>query len=142
MGYATPKGKYHRGPKKTTRRTRSATVKPTRSRTDAVLEGNKTLIKALSEMDNANIATFVGSTALPNPTGCTLVVHGGSSSGNRPSGGMAYVASLGGRGGSDTFPSGGRIVAVVPHKPAEEPKEEIVGYIVRKTNGEMVLRFK
>ena len=146
MGYAIVKGKYHQGPKKNKRRTRSATTaaKPqTRSRTDAVLDDNRDLIKALSEMDNASIATFVGATAGPNPTGCTLVVHGGDRGGSRPSGGMAYVASLGGHGGgAATFPTGGRIVAVVPNEPTAEPKEEIVGYIVRKPNGEMVLRFK
>jgi hypothetical protein len=146
MGYAIVKGKYHKGPKKNKRRTRSATTaaKPqTRSRTDAILDDNRDLIKALSEMDNASIATFVGATAGPNPTGCTIVVHGGECSGSRPSGGMAYVAGLGGHGaGAVPFPKGGRIVAVVPNEPTAEPKEEIVGYIVRKPNGEMVLRFK
>lgn len=148
MGYAIVKGKYHKGPKKNKRRTRSATTATpkTRSRTDSILDDNRDLIKALSEMDNASIATFVGSTAGPNPTGCTLVVHGGECrGGSRPSsGGMAYVASLGGGhgGGAVAFPKGGRIVAVVPNEPTTEPKEEIVGYIVRKPNGEMVLRFK
>lgn len=149
MGYAIVKGKYHKGPKKNKRRTRSATAaskQQTTSRNDSVLNDNRDLIKALSEMDNASIATFVGATAGPNPTGCTLIVHGGErSGGSRPSsGGMAYVASLGGGhgGGAVAFPKGGRIVAVVPNEPTTEPKEEIVGYIVRKPNGEMVLRFK
>ena len=149
MGYAIVKGKYHKGPKKNKKRTRSSTVaKPTaaRSRTDQVLEDNRDLIAALSGLNDADMATFVKSTAGPNPTGCTLVVHGGDRvSGGH--GGLAYVAGLGGHGGTGaSFPRGGRIVAVVPNEPTEptrnKPREEIVGYIVKKPNGEMVLRFK
>ena len=151
MGYAIVKGKYHKGPKKNKKRTRSSTVaKPTaaRSRADRVLEDNRDLIAALSRLNSDDMATFVKSTAGPNPTGCTLVVQGGDaprvSSGH---GGLAYVAGLGGHGGTGaTFPRGGSIVAVVPNEPVEptrnEPREEIVGYIVKKPNGEMVLRFK
>jgi hypothetical protein len=147
MGYATVRGKYHKGPKKNTkRRARSATARPTPrvSHTDRVLEDNRDLIKALAGLNPTDLATFVKTTAGPNPTGCTLVVHGGEPSGRHSGGGMAYVASLGGgHGGTGaTFPRGGSIVAVVPNEPTTEPKEEIVGYIVRKPNGEMVLRFK
>jgi hypothetical protein len=146
MGYATVRGKYHKGPKKNTkRRARSASVKPaTRvSHTDRVLDDNRDLIKALAGLNPTDLATFVNTTAGPNPTGCTLVVHGGEPSGHS-GGGMAYVASLGGGhcGTGAAFPRGGSIVAVVPNEPTAEPKEEIVGYIVRKPNGEMVLRFK
>lgn len=162
MGIGKPFGSYHKGAKKNTHK-RKCNIpsfdKPTapsqvRSHTDRVLEDNRNLIAALAQLDGRSMATFIENTAGPNPRGVVLTVRGGTPS-HRGSESVSFP--IGGGHCGDGFPRGGVIVGVAPmHKPQPQPQpqpkpqpsvklaqgEEIVGYIVKKPNGEMVLRFK
>ena len=157
MGIGKPFGSYHKGAKKNTRK-RKCNVpqfdnKPSqvRSHTDRVLEDNRNLIAALAQLDGRSMATFIENTAGPNPRGVVLTVRGGTPT-HRGSESVSFP--IGGGHCGDGFPRGGVIVGVAPmhNKPQPQPQpqpsvklaqgEEIVGYIVKKANGEMVLRFK
>lgn len=163
MGIGKPFGSYHKGAKKNTRK-RKCNVpqfdKPTapsqvRSHTDRVLEDNRNLIAALAQLDGRSMATFIENTAGPNPRGVVLTVRGGTPT-HRGSESVSFP--IGGGHCGDGFPRGGVIVGVAPmhNKPQPQPQpqpqpkpsiklaqgEEVVGYIVKKANGEMVLRFK
>ena len=160
MGIGKPFGSYHKGAKKNTRRKRcnipTFDNKPSqvRSHTDRVLEDNRNLIAALAQLDSRSMATFIENTAGPNPRGVILTVRGGTPS-HRGSESVSFP--IGGGHCGDGFPRGGVIVGVAPmpqsqSQPQPQPKpqpsvklaqgEEVVGYIVKKPNGEMVLRFK
>lgn len=162
MGYATPKGKYHAGPKKVSRKRRfnkptfpkpSETAKP-------MAASDEALIKVLAQMSDHDMSTFVSATAYPKPTD-VLIVRGSNGSpkpivlddddSRQTHSGMVYVAGFGFGGGTphhvpeSTPPIVGvaaikpTAVKVVPTK--TEPKEKVIGEIVRKPNGEIVLRF-
>ena len=148
MGIGKPFGSYHKGAKKNTRKRKcnipSFDNKPSQvrshsdSHTDRVLEDNRNLIAALG----------------PNPRGVILTVRGGTPS-HRGSESVSFP--IGGGHCGDGFPRGGVIVGVAPMhtaqpQPQPQPKpqpsvklaqgEEVVGFIIKKPNGEMVLRFK
>ena len=161
MGYAIVKGRYHKGPKKNTRKCRCR--KPVFDKPapkaeltgNSVLDDNRDLIAALAQMNDADMRTFLENTTGPNPRGCVLAVDGGT-----PTARGANAACFPISAGSAGFPKGGRIVGVAPmgepvRVPAghggvgtpvvgvkTEPKEEVIGFIVKKPNGEIVLRFK
>lgn len=164
MGIGKPFGSYHKGAKKNTRKRKcnipSFDNKPSQvrshsdSHTDRVLEDNRNLIAALAQLDSRSMATFIENTAGPNPRGVILTVHGGTPS-HRGSESVSFP--IGGGHCGDGFPRGGIIVDVAPMhhsqpQPQPQPKpqpsvklaqgEELVGYIIKKPNGEMVLRFK
>ena len=166
MGIGRPFGSYHKGNKKNTRKRKcnipSFDNKPSHvrshsdSHTDRVLEDNRNLIAALAQLDSRSMATFIEHTAGPNPRGVILTVRGGSTS-QRGTESVAFPIGVGGGHCGDGFPRGGVIVGVAPMpqpqpQPQPQPKpqpsvklaqgEEIVGYIIKKPNGDMVLRFK
>lgn len=161
MGIGKPFGSYHKGAKKALRN-RKCNVphfdKPSQvrshnaSHTDRVLEDNRNLIAALAQLDSRSMATFIEHTAGPNPRGVILTVRGGSPS---QRGTESVTFPIGGGHCGDGFPRGGVIVGVAPMpqpKPQPQPQpqpsvklaqgEEVVGFIIKKPNGEMVLRFK
>lgn len=167
MGYAIPKGNYHKGPKKTTRKRKchKPTFKPTEHATAPLSTLSATdgsLISVLTQMSDHDMTAFVTATTYPNPK--DVVIVNGSNGRPKPivladsdsrqtHSGMVYVAGLGGFGGgsaphhaSESKPP---IVAVQTFKPTAvkvgtpktEQKEKVIGEIVRKPNGEIVLRF-
>ena len=140
------------------------TAKPSEvKQTKTVKPTDEALIKVLAQMSDSDMTAFVTATAHPNPTD-VVIVHG---SNGRPKpivlddtdsrqthSGMVYVAGIGGFGGGAPHhvpESTPPIVAVQTFKPTAvkvkveppktEPKEKVIGEIVRKPNGEIVLRF-
>ncbi len=164
MGYATPKGNFHAGPKKVTKKRRyhKPTTQSEVKQTTAVKASDEALIKVLAQMSDSDMTAFVQATAYPNPT--DVVIVNGSNGRPKPivldddddrqtHSGMVYVAGLGFGGGAPHHvpESNPPIVAVAAIKPTAvkvkveppktEPKEKVIGEIVRKPNGEIVLRF-
>ena len=167
MGYAVPKGHYHKGPKKDTRKRKynKPTFKPTNTAEAAkpMAASDEALVKLLAQMSDSDMTAFVQATAYPNPT--DVVIVNGSNGRPKPivlddddsrqtHSGMVYVAGIGGFGGGAPHhvpESTPPIVAVQTFKPTAvkvkveppktEPKEKVIGEIVRKPNGEIVLRF-
>lgn len=139
MGYADVHGKYHKGPKKNRNR---------RARRMAGNQANDLgLIKTLT-----TVAAEVGGIAVPNlkPTATIVVTEQPHTScppiSCPPIGG--FVIS-----GAPSRPysrpsDNGEPISVVPNrvkvahvKPSSEPAEKVIGHIVRKANGEIVLKF-
>lgn len=167
MGYATPKGSYSKGKKRYTRggKYKKPTFKPTNTAEAAkpIAASDEALIKVLAQMSDSDMTAFVQATAYPNPT--DVVIVNGSNGRPKPivldddddrqtHSGMVYVAGIGGFGGGAPHhvpESTPPIVAVQTFKPTAvkvkveppktEPKEKVIGEIVRKPNGEIVLRF-
>jgi hypothetical protein len=170
MGFGTPKGAYSRGKKRYNRTSKykKPTFKPIETakpsdvkHTTAVKPTDEALIKVLAQMSDHDMSTFVTATAFPKPTD-VLIVRGNN---GRPKpivldddddrqthSGMVYVAGLGFGGGSaphhvpeSTPPIVGvatiKPTAVRVESPKAEQKEKVIGEIVRKPNGEIVLRF-
>lgn len=170
MGFGTPKGSYTRGQKRYTRTSKykKPTFKPIETakpfevkQTTAVKATDESLIKVLAQMNDHDMTAFVSATAFPKPTD-VLIVRGTN---GRPKpivldddddrqthSGMVYLAGFGGLGGSAPHhvpESTPPIVGVATIKPTavkvEPPKaetgEKVIGNIVRKPNGEIVLRF-
>jgi hypothetical protein len=165
MGYAIVKGRYHKGPKKATRKRRvnkPTFDKPTPQKPSALTASEESLVKVLATLDDAEMSKFIGATTYPNPKDVVVGVGRGNGTPTvtvldddddlQTNSGMVYVAGLGGGcgggfgGGLSTFrgelpkPKG-----VVPNKTPTIPKEiegEVVGFIIKKPNGEMVLKFK
>ena len=152
MGYATVRGHYHKGPKKTKHRNRNAQPKPNTIGVLVVGGGSKPTphddrtMEVLSEL-----LTRPTQTARPMPSngGCGIVVV---QSEGRGSSGMAYTASLGGFGGGvvgdapmqTPKPTAPKPTAPKPSAPTSvelAEGETLVGFIIRKPNGEMVLKF-
>jgi hypothetical protein len=154
MGYATVRGHYHKGPKKTKHRNRNAQPKPNTIGVLVVGGGSKPTphddrtMEVLSEL-----LTRPTQTARPMPSNgdCGIAVVQSEGRGSR--GGMGYTASLGGFGGF-----GGGVVGdapmqtpkpTAPKPSAPKPStsvelaegETLVGFIIGKPNGEMVLKF-
>ena len=165
MGYAVPKGRYHKGPKKNTRARKfhKPTFDAPKPQTNGMSASDEALVKVLAQMDTTSMSTFVKATAHPNPTD-VVIVRGAN---GRPKPivlddddvrqthrGMVYVAGIGGGfgggigGGSRTAHADETIVVVptrtakVTAPPKTENEGEIVGYIIKKPNGELVLKFK
>lgn len=164
MGYATPKGSYSKGKKRYTRggKYKKPTFKPTNTAESAkpMAASDEALIKVLAQMSDHDMTAFVTATAYPNPRD-VVIVHG---SNGRPKpivlddtdsrqthSGMVYLAGFGGGSAPHHVPeSNPPIVAVQTFKPTAvkvnvEPtkteSEKVIGNIVRKPNGEIVLRF-
>lgn len=157
MGYATVRGHYHKGPKKSKKARRQSTPSKPSINVLVVGGGSKPTphdddrtVEVLSEL-----LTRPTQTARPMPSNgdCGIVVVQSEGSGSR--GGMGYIASLGGFGGF-----GGGVVGdapmqtpkpTAPKPSAPKPSapmsvelaegETLVGFIIRKPNGEMVLKF-
>ena len=163
MGYAIPKGRYHKGPKKNTRARKfhKPTFDAPKPKTNGMAASDEALVKVLAQMDNTSMNTFIKATAHPNPTD-VVIVRGAN---GRPKpivlddddvrqthSGMVYVAGIGGfgfGGGSRTAHDDETTIVVVPTRtakvtapPKTENEGEIVGYIIKKPNGELVLKFK
>lgn len=134
MGYAIVKGKYHKGPKKNTRKrkfNKPTFGKPTDEEVKVVTAVKPTVVAA-------------------KPTVTNSVV----SDDRRPSGNCGGMGGfIGLLGGLDLSGFGGRRPSAQPTvqpavgKPTAQPTadtkgEVVVGYIVRKPNGELVIRFK
>lgn len=163
MGFGTPKGSYTRGKKRYTRTSKyqkPTFPKPTET-AKPIAATDEALIKVLAQMSDHDMTAFVTATAHPNPMD-VVIVHG---SNGRPKpivlddtdsrqthSGMVYVAGLGGFGGGAPHhvpESTPPIVAVQTFKPTAvkveptktETSEKVIGNIVRKPNGEIVLRF-
>lgn len=163
MGYAIPKGHYHKGPKKDTRKRKfnKPTFPKTAEAAKPMAASDEALIKVLAQMSDHDMTAFVTATAHPNPR--DVVIVNGSNGRPKPivlddtdsrqtHSGLVYVAGLGGFGGGAPHhgaESAQPIVAVPTFKPTavkvESPKtetsEKVIGNIVRKPNGEIVLRF-
>lgn len=169
MGFGTPKGSYTRGKKRYNRGGKYKkptfnpieTAKPSEVKhTTAVKPTDDALIKVLAQMSDHDMSTFVSATAYPKPTD-VLIVRGSNGSpkpivlddddSRQTHSGMVYVAGFGfGSATPHHVPeSNPPIVGVAAIKPTAvkvvptktEPKEKVIGEIVRKPNGEIVLRF-
>lgn len=125
MGYAIVKGKYHKGPKKNTRKrkfNKPTFGKPTDEEVKVVPAAKPTVVAA-------------------KPTVTSSVV----SDDRRPIGNCGGMGGfIGLLGGLDLSGFGGRRPSAQPTaQPTADTKGEVVvGYIVRKPNGELVIRFK
>lgn len=166
MGYATPKCPYHKGPKKGTRKRKynKPTFPKTAEAAKPMAASDEALIKVLAQMSDHDMTAFVTATAHPNPM--DVVIVNGSNGRPKPivlddtdsrqtHSGMVYMCGIGGVGGGSAphhvLESNPPIVAVAAIKPTAvkvkveppktEPKEKVIGEIVRKPNGEIVLRF-
>lgn len=142
MGYAIVKGKYHKGPKKNTRKRvarKPVFAQPTDLEPKKVIDLDTAIgvgtaiVKALStDRDTRPVDTA--------PRGG---FSGGFGGGFGGFGGLEGCDLSGlGRGRR----SGGCVDVPVPVTPskaptATEPSEKVIGQIVRKPNGEIVLRF-
>ena len=141
MGYATVRGHYHKGPKKNKKARRQSTPSKPAPHDDRTME-------VLTEL--LSIGSRPTQTARPMPSNgdCGIVVV--QSEGRGSCGGMAYTASLGGFGGGvvgdapmqTPKPSAPKPTAPKPSTSVELAEGEmLVGFIIRKPNGEMVLKF-
>jgi len=164
MGFGTPKGSYTRGKKRYTRTSKyqKPTFKPieTAKPSTVLKPTDEALIKVLAQMSDHDMTAFVTATAYPNPT--DVVIVNGSNGRPKPivlddtdsrqtHSGMVYLAGFGGFGGAPHHvpESNPPIVGVATIKPTAvkveptktETKEKVIGEIVRKPNGEIVLRF-
>lgn len=163
MGYATPKGSYSKGKKRYTRggKYKKPTFKPTNTAESAkpIAASDEALVKLLAQMSDSDMTAFVQATAYPNPT--DVVIVNGSNGRPKPivlddtdsrqtHSGMVYVCGIGGGAPHHVPESTPPIVAVQTFKPTAvkvnvEPtkteSEKVIGNIVRKPNGEIVLRF-
>ena len=167
MGFATPHGSYHKGPKKNTRKRKfhKPTFEPPKDtkKVSGLSATDEAAIKVLAQMSDHDMTTFVQATAHPNPTD-VVIVRGGNgkpkpivlddSDARNTHSGMVYMCGIGGFGGGSAphhVPeSNPPIVAVaaiptpkvVKPTKAVETEGEIVGYLVKKPNGEIVLKWK
>ena len=163
MGYAIPLVPYHKGPKKNkrARKCHKPTFdKPTQS--TALPPNDASLVKLLAQMSDHDMQTFVEATTYPRPLDVLLVrgengrptpVVLADADSRQTHSGMVYVAGLGFGGGAPHHvpESEPPIVSVQTFKPTavkvnvEPPKsetgEKVIGNIVRKPNGEIVLKF-
>lgn len=155
MGYATVRGHYHKGPKKSKKARRQSTPNKPSVNVLVVGGGSKPTPHDDRTMEVLTELLSIGSrptqTARPMPSngGCGVVVV---QSEGRGSSGMAYTASLGGFGGGvvgdapmqTPKPSAPKPTAPKPTAPTSvelAEGETLVGFIIRKPNGEMVLKF-
>ena len=171
MGYATPKGSYSKGKKRYTRggKYKKPTFKPNETakpsevkQTTAVKASDEALIKVLAQMSDSDMTAFVQATAYPNPR--DVVIVNGSNGRPKPivlddddsrqtHSGMVYLAGIGGFGGGaphhvpESTPPIVAVAAIKPTavkvnvEPTKTESEKVIGNIVRKPNGEIVLRF-
>jgi hypothetical protein len=162
MGYAIPKGRYHKGPKKNTRARKfhKPTFDAPKQQTNGMSASDEALVKVIAQMDNTSMNTFIKATAHPNPTD-VVIVRGANgrpkpivlddTDSRQTHSGMDYLAGFGGFGGAPHHvpESNPPIVGVATIKPTAvkvepiktETSEKVIGNIVRKPNGEIVLRF-
>lgn len=152
MGYATVRGNYHKGPKKDKRRRRNRNAQPKPNTIDVLVVGggrkptppDDRTMEVLTELLSIGCPTQT-TRPMPSNGDCGIVVV---SEGRGSRGGMAYTASLGGFGGGvvgDTPMQTPKPSAPKPTAPTSvelAEGETLVGFIIRKPNGEMVLKFK
>ena len=163
MGYAIPLVPYHKGPKKNkrARKCHKPTFdKPTQkvNQSSALSPNDESLVRVLAQMSDRDMQTFVEATTYPRPLDVLLVrgengrptpVVLADADSRQTHSGLVYVAGLevGGGGAPHHVPeSTPPIVAVQTVKPnavkVEPTKTEtVIGNIVRKPNGEIVLKF-
>ena len=165
MGFGTPNGSYTRGKKRYNRdgKYKKPTFKPIETAKPSEVKQTKTvkptdeaLIKVLAQMNDHDMTTFVSATAFPKPTD-VLIVRGTN---GRPKpivldddddrqthSGMVYLAGFGGFGGGaphhvpESTPPIVGVATIKPTAVKTEQKEKVIGEVVRKPNGEIVLRF-
>lgn len=160
MGYAEVRGPYHKGPKKN-KRARKFNKPNYGTQQSSLPPTDEHVIKVLAQMGSADMSTFLEATTYPNPR--DVVIVRGTNGRPRPvvledaderqthSGrvwvGIADFGLVGGGSCHQPQPQP-RVEAVkvkvnVPPVPPKEAIEgEIVGYLIKKPNGEIVVKFK
>lgn len=172
MGFANPKGRYHVGPKKKTRsRKFHKPICDEVKQTSGLNPMDEATIKVLSQMDDTAMGEFVMATAHPNPKDVVIIKENGrvkplvldDNDERQTNRGRVYVG-IGGVGigvGLGSRPTErhddddhetvvviptrtARVAAPTPKVTAPPPQTEgeIVGYIIKKPNGELVLKLK
>ena len=172
MGYANPKGRCHVGPKKKTRsRKFHKPICDEVKQTSGLNPMDEATIKVLSQMDDTAMGEFVMATARPNPKDVVIIKENGrvkplvldDNDERQTNRGRVYVG-LGGVGVGIGVGLGSRpterhddddreTVVVIPTRTARvaaptlkvtapQTEGEIVGYIIKKPNGELVLKLK
>ena len=162
MGYAEVKGSYHKGPKKN-KRARKFNKPNYGTQQSSLSPTDEHVIKVLAQMDSADMSTFVSATTYPNPR--DVVIVRGTNGRPRPvvledadarqthSGrvwiGIADFGLVGGGSCHQPQPKPQPRVEAVnvkvnvqPIPPKESIEGEIVGYLIKKPNGEIVVKFK
>lgn len=170
MGFANPKGRYHVGPKKKTRsRKFHKPICDEVKQTSGLNPMDEATIKVLSQMDDTAMGEFVMATAHPNPKDVVIIKENGrvkplvldDNDERQTNRGRVYVG-LGGVGigvGLGSRPTErhddddretvvviptrtARVATPTPKVTAPQTEGEIVGYIIKKPNGELVLKLK
>jgi hypothetical protein len=157
MGYAIPLVPYHKGPKKNkqARKCHKPTFdKPTQS--SALSPNDESLIRVLAQMSDRDMQTFVEATTYPRPLDVLLVrgengrptpVVLADADSRQTHSGMVYVSLDVGGGAPHHVPESEppifkpTAVKVNVEPPKSETGEKVIGNIVRKPNGEIVLKF-
>lgn len=163
MGYAEVKGSYHKGPKKN-KRARKFNKPNYGTPQSSLSPTDEHVIKVLAQMGSADMSTFLEATTYPNPR--DVVIVRGTNGRPRPvvledaderqthSGrvwvGIADFGLVGGGSCHQPQPQPQpkpqpRVEAVtvkVNVPPKTEIEGEIVGYLIKKPNGEIVVKFK
>lgn len=170
MGFANPKGRYHVGPKKKTRsRKFHKPICDEVKQTSGLNPMDEATIKVLSQMDDTAMGEFVMATAHPNPKDVVIIKENGrvkplvldDNDERQTNRGRVYVG-IGGVGigvGLGSRPTErhddddretvvviptrtARVATPTPKVTAPQTEGEIVGYIIKKPNGELVLKLK
>jgi len=165
MGYANPKGRCHVGPKKKTRsRKFHKPICDEVKQTSGLNPMEEATIKVLSQMDDAAMGEFVMATAHPNPKDVVIIKENGrvkplvldDHDERQTNRGRVYVGlgvGLGSRPTERHDDDDRETVVVIPTRtarvaapkvtaPPPQTEGEIVGYIIKKPNGELVLKLK
>lgn len=170
MGFANPKGRYHVGPKKKTRsRKFHKPICDEVKQTSGLNPMDEATIKVLSQMDDTAMGEFVMATAHPNPKDVVIIKENGrvkplvldDNDERQTNRGRVYVGLGGvgigvGLGSRQTerhddddretvvvIPTRtARVATPTPKVTAPQTEGEIVGYIIKKPNGELVLKLK
>lgn len=168
MGYANPKGRYHVGPKKKTRsRKFHKPICDEVKQTSGLNPMDEATIKVISQMDDAAMGEFVMATAHPNPKDVVIIKENGrvkplvldDNDERQTNRGRVYVGiggvgigvGLGSRQTERHDDDAHETVVVIPTRTARvatpkvtapQTEGEIVGYIIKKPNGELVLKLK
>lgn len=164
MGYAEVRGSYHKGPKKN-KRARKFNKPNFGTPQSSLSPTDEHVIKVLAQMGSADMSTFLEATTYPNPR--DVVIVRGTNGRPRPvvledaderqthSGrvwvGIADFGLVGGGSCHQPQPQpqpqprveSVKVKVNVPPVPTkEELGGEIVGYLIKKPNGEIVVKFK
>jgi hypothetical protein len=163
MGYAEVKGSYHKGPKKN-KRARKFNKPNFGTPQSSLSPTDEHVIKVLAQMGSADMSAFIEATTFPNPR--DVVIVRGANGRPRPivlededdrqtHSGRVWVgiADFGLVGGGSARPQPQpkpqprvepvKVKVNVPPLPTkEELGGEVVGWLIKKPNGEVVVKFK